>query len=915
MVLPSAAAGSTFTVTATMPPGVSARQADAGVKFVDSAGTLLMTYTNGMAFDATATAALGDVGPEGSSTPVMATLVKQARDNATIQITMDAAWLHAPDRVFPVVVDPSADTTYSGRDDLYLNSDNPNNPAPTGGPEVGVNYDAQDHLRLGNKTSAGTARIFPPFDDDHNTAVPFTAPIGYTYANEASLHLHVKDSMGAPSSGCTATAAVYDITSPWVADDITWSQQPQLDDQTSGGYPVTYLDKSQSVAPRDGWQSVASSGWVALSVTNDIAQIFNGSGWDWHGLEISPNPESFNSVTCWREFDSAETDNAPRLVAYYNPISVPTTTSSDNGKVLSQSNMEDPVDVVTGNLKEPATDLSSPNGVFGLDWTRTFNSYDAERSVSPGGLGVGWSSSFYPTLQGVTGGVQMKAPDGRAVTWSSNGSGVFTRPYEYPADLSGTNGAYHLRFDDGVTWDFDAQNRLSTMTTPSGQTLTIDRDVSGHLTTVVSSTGAQLGFSYGTSGYGNGQVVSVVGPAGTVRYGYDVAGNLVAVTGPGGKTTTYGYDSSHRLTSITDPTGVVSIVNIYDSAGRVATQKHASGGTTTFSYGTYDSVDGLWETVVTDSVTGTSGRVTFFYNKSKEVVRVEDNLPNASGGTGNVMLKDFADSLGDLTSATSRSGGQANMVYDDTNHLLCAAQPGGTCPAAGAALDSGSGPYTAYAYDGQTRLSEKYVNGSGATTYTYTGSDRLPTTVTDALGDVTTYVIANGLIAQETDPDGVVTSYSYDAAGRMLSKTIGGNATTYTYDAAGRQTCAALPGGSCPDAQGTGGSGSYTATSYDAAGLIESTRAADGEVTSYTYDAAGRVLTVTDPTGTVTTNHYDAPTGLLMSVDKPGQIVDGVQQYVTTRYAYDANGNQTCVALPGGTCPNASGAGGWSRTR
>ncbi len=117
-------------------------------------------------------------------------------------------------------------------------------------------------------------------------------------------------------------------------------------------------------------------------------------------------------------------------------------------------------------------------------------------------------------------------------------------------------------------------------------------------------------------------------------------------------------------------------------------------------------------------------------------------------------------------------------------------------------------------------------------------------------------------------------------------------------------------GGTCPDANGAGGSGSYTFATYYPSGLVHTNRAPDGGVTSYTYDDAGRVLTVTDPTGAVTTNHYDAATGLLTSVDKPGQIVGGVQQYATTHYTYDADGNQTCVAAPGGTCPNSSGTGG-----
>jgi len=44
--------------------------------------------------------------------------------------------------------------------------------------------------------------------------------------------------------------------------------------------------------------------------------------------------------------------------------------------------------------------------------------------------------------------------------------------------------------------------------------------------------------------------------------------------------------------------------------------------------------------------------------------------------------------------------------------------------------------------------------------------------MTDAFGDVTTYIYdANGRLISETDPLGKTTTYTYDAAGNLISIT------------------------------------------------------------------------------------------------------------------------------------------------
>ena len=68
-------------------------------------------------------------------------------------------------------------------------------------------------------------------------------------------------------------------------------------------------------------------------------------------------------------------------------------------------------------------------------------------------------------------------------------------------------------------------------------------------------------------------------------------------------------------------------------------------------------------------------------------------------------------------------------------------------------------------------------------------------TVTNAVGKVTTYnqYDKHGQLLQSTDPNGVVTTNTYDLRQRLVSTSVGGQATGYTYDAVGHLTRVTAP--------------------------------------------------------------------------------------------------------------------------
>ena len=190
----------------------------------------------------------------------------------------------------------------------------------------------------------------------------------------------------------------------------------------------------------------------------------------------------------------------------------------------------------------------------------------------------------------------------------------------------------------------------------------------------------------------------------------------------------------------------------------------------------------------------------------------------------------------------------------------------------------------------------EHSNAYGATTRTKVGSYGNPLEVIGPDGGVETYEYAsNGLLASQTDPDGLKTAFTYDSLGRTLSKTVGSYTTSYSYDAydlieeidpqgivtkvkhdlAGRKT-------------EEGRAGRKTKFSYDPLGFLAVEERADRSttylrnqigqileksidgclVTRWTYDQAGLVATVTRA-GTASYS-YDPYNRLIETIDEEG---------------------------------------------
>jgi RHS repeat-associated protein len=159
-----------------------------------------------------------------------------------------------------------------------------------------------------------------------------------------------------------------------------------------------------------------------------------------------------------------------------------------------------------------------------------------------------------------------------------------------------------------------------------------------------------------------------------------------------------------------------------------------------------------------------------------------------------------------------------------------------------------------------------------------------------------------------------VTDYTYDAAGNLLTTTVGAGTssaaiTSYCYDSDENKTAVVAADGNvstvatCSTSAPFQTSSSYqTGYKYDSLGELvtqdapATTSAPSGQITTYGYDLAGNQLTLVNPNGVTTTSTYST-LSQLASVS----YSDGTH---SVQYTYDADGNMTGMVDASGTTTN-----------
>ncbi|WP_368292719.1 kelch repeat-containing protein [Dehalobacter sp. TBBPA1] len=592
----------------------------------------------------------------------------------------------------------------------------------------------------------------------------------------------------------------------------------------------------------------------------------------------------------------------------------------------------------SGNFARTYTDMTEKTAGFSIDLSRTYNSRDTRTGSQ---LGTGWNFGFQGSLMNYqTNQVIARLPNGSAMTFTVNGS-TYTANDSRSTLIKQGDGSYILTTKDQYTYGFTSIGWLNWMKDRNGNTITLTvNSTNGNVTLIKDQINRQTTIHYNSNGY----IDLITDPAGrTVHYYYDSNNQLIKVTDPAGKNKNYVYNSDGLLSEVHDNDNNLIESVVYDnSAGksniRIARLTDAYGNTGTYMYDTD-------ERKVT--VTDTNGQEKIiWYDSCLYPIQTQD--PDGRRSTTLYNLDtNGVNKYGEIQSVTDRNGNKTEYTRDSNGNITVQYNPDSSSKTYG--YDSKSnkiwekdegdqvnttGKYTYYIYDSNNinllkkaqRLAdsstpEQYIPGTNdadfaVTNYAYYTAAQaqsqfgcniagLLQTVTDPNGHITTYTYdSNGFIHTVTDGEGKTTTYSNNNIGWKMSETSAkGNVTSYVYDQNGNLEKETLQGEDT----------SITRTTYDNVGRktkevnpnqynpaldnLENHTYSGDQGYRYTYYPSGKVESETDPEGNITTYTYDLYGNIQTETKPNGSIIEYYHDNLNRLSAVKFKENSTAASI------------------
>ncbi|MFE4259258.1 putative T7SS-secreted protein [Streptomyces sp. NPDC056883] len=553
------------------------------------------------------------------------------------------------------------------------------------------------------------------------------------------------------------------------------------------------------------------------------------------------------------------------------------------------SERTDPVDLATGRMYLPQTDVFLP-GAFPFAFRRRAESgYRAGRWFGPT-----WSSTIDQHLEIDPEGVVLVSEDGLVVAYPHPAPGVPV----LPASASGPchplertpDGDWTLT--DALTGDVrrftpprdGAENGIAPIAQledRNGGLVVFEYDEHGTPLGIAHSGGYHLRFE---TADGRITALHLTGGPRILAYGY-TDGNLTEVTNSSGVPLRFTYDAVTRITAWTDTNGR-RYEYAYDDLDRCVAEA-GEAGHIALTFG-YDEVDPQTGHRVTRMTTAAGHTRRYLIDDRYRVVAETDPLGAVS--------RYAYDGRGRRIAHTDPLGHTTRSTYDDAGRLLSYVRPDGR--EARAEYDELGNPVKIVAVDGSVvrqtydrrgnRTSVSRPDGTvtrfghderghlttvtdplGAVTRVRTDRAGLPLAVTDRLGATTTYERdAFGRTTAVTDPLGAVTRTEWTVEGKPQHRsTPDGGRRSWTYD--GEGNCLTRTDG--PDDRTV----RFEYTHFD---LLTARTDADGARHEYTYDAELRLTGVRDPQGMTWEYAYDPAGRLVKETDFDGRVLG---------YAYD----------------------------
>lgn len=474
----------------------------------------------------------------------------------------------------------------------------------------------------------------------------------------------------------------------------------------------------------------------------------------------------------------------------------------------------------------------------------------------PNGSGTGTTTINYDTLGNVT---QITEPGNNAIaarvtTLNYTTDGTYTQAaavgqplvvtdangnstrYRYDGrgraitfiDALGNTGSVQYNLADGPTRvDNPATN---TSGTGNSYSTTTYLWTGGPVTSVQSFDESGVLFRQTTFAYGkNGEQLGVAGNAETTNYTYDPLYRVKTLADGNGNATTYNYNGLGQVSSIVYPGGDTEQFTSYDKSGLLKSYTDPLGVVKNFSY-----VDPDGQLTAIQYPTVPAQNQSFTYDAFGRLSGVTDASGSRTFGY---------DDLNNTTSLTTTYVGQTALVQSYTYH------PDGS------------------------RKTMSIPSKALTWTYNYDAGGRFTSLVSPAGTSSVTY-FANDWLKTRTYPNGVISTFAYNAMGLVNAFDSKKGTTTLT---------------------------AYSAFQYDGAFNLKGytvsvpSATAFGGTTSYTYDSKDRVTGVTsNQSGITTRTHvFDGAGNLTTNPSGAAVTYNNKNQITNAGFTYNANGNPT----------------------
>ncbi|MER6523121.1 DUF6531 domain-containing protein [Streptomyces sp. NPDC001553] len=562
-----------------------------------------------------------------------------------------------------------------------------------------------------------------------------------------------------------------------------------------------------------------------------------------------------------------------------------------NGKTCKT----DPIDVATGEMNLPQTDLSLPGTLpltlirthlsgyrygqwFGRSWASTL---DERLESDPLGGGLIWAREdgsllVYPRFP-QAGGDPVLPLEGPRLPLSYSEEVDSRTTLRICDPQNGTS-----RYFTGSPYSASPAYWLTEIEDRNGNGITVARGDDGAPATVSHDGGYQVRVATSRGRVDTLELRTSAAPVIVMTYGYDIRGNLNAVINSSGLPLTFTYDDHDRITSWTDRNNS-AFRYVYDGVGRVVETIGSDGYmSSSFAYDTANRV-----TRYTDA---TGATTTFQLNELLQVVATTDPLDHTTHTAYDAYdrLLSQTDSLGRTTTVEYDETGRPAALIRADGHRTTATYNSLGLPAT---LTEPDGATWQHAYDDRGNRTALTDPAGATVTYAYNGRGAL-TSVTDPLNQtVRIGRTPAGLVASLTDPAESVTTHTYDAFGRLatLADPLG-STTCLTWSVEGFLTSRSGPNGDTErwayDGEGnctahTDALGQVTTSEYTHFDLPAARTTSDGVRHTFNHDSELRLTTVTNSQGLTWNYTYDAAGQLVSETDFDRR---------TITYAYDPSG-------------------------